>query len=108
MSKKSWYAVKVGRKPGLYQDWYGGAEPQVTGFSGAVFMGFTSKSEAEKFMQTSVRTYSATTPTRQGHYRGSGRPRPPGSNTTNPNNRTSFYYGKTPPWDFPAFIDCIE
>jgi ribonuclease HI len=52
MSKKKWYAVRRGRKNGLFERWYGegGAWEQVNGFPGAVFKGFETREEAEKWL----------------------------------------------------------
>ena len=52
-SKKKYYAVKVGRKPGIYTKWFGndGAEPQIKGFSGAIYKSFASKTDAELFLK---------------------------------------------------------
>jgi ribonuclease HI len=52
-SKKRYYAVKNGRRPGIYDKWYGedGAEAQIKGFSNAHFKKFTLKSEAKKFLE---------------------------------------------------------
>lgn len=47
MSK--FYAVKVGRKPGIYNTW-GEAQKQVSGFSGAKFKSFSNEEEALKFI----------------------------------------------------------
>lgn len=46
---KKFYAVVQGRKPGIYDEWFGahGAEVQITGFAGAVFKGFTVRRDAE-------------------------------------------------------------
>lgn len=49
MAKKV-YAVRVGRKPGIYHTW-DEAKAQVDGFKGPVFKGFTSMAEAEAFMK---------------------------------------------------------
>lgn len=49
MAKKV-YAVRVGRKPGIYHTW-DEAKAQVDGFKGPVFKGFTSMEEAEAFMK---------------------------------------------------------
>ncbi|CUN11095.1 ribonuclease H1 domain-containing protein [Turicibacter sanguinis] len=43
------YAVKNGRKPGIYESWAECFE-QVNGFSNAIYKSFTSKLEAEIFM----------------------------------------------------------
>ena len=52
MAKKV-YAVRVGRKPGIYNTW-DEAKAQVDGFKGPVFKGFTSMAEAEAFMKGDV------------------------------------------------------
>lgn len=44
-----YYAVKTGRKPGIYTSW-GEAQPQIKGFSGAKYKSFTSEKEALAFM----------------------------------------------------------
>lgn len=49
MPKRLFYAVKVGRNPGIYDKWKD-AEPQVKGFKGAVYQKFKTLPEAEKFM----------------------------------------------------------
>jgi len=51
MSKKNYYAVAVGKKPGIYEDWYGGAFEQVDKFPGAVHKGFYYKEDAEKWLE---------------------------------------------------------
>jgi len=52
MSKK-YYAVRVGRKPGIYQTWEE-AKQQVSGFKQAVFRSFKTRTEAEDFLQGGV------------------------------------------------------
>jgi ribonuclease HI len=51
-SKKKYYAVIRGKRPGIYTSWFGpgGAEEQVRGFAGAVFRGFPTLQEAKEFM----------------------------------------------------------
>lgn len=49
MAKKKFYAVKKGRKPGIYQTW-NEAKSQVSGFKGAIFKGFATEAEAQKYM----------------------------------------------------------
>jgi len=53
MAKKKFYAVAIGKRPGIYTEWYGnpGAEVQVKGFPGAVYKGFATKVEAEDFLK---------------------------------------------------------
>ena len=47
--KKKYYAVAVGRSPGIYEDWPS-AESQVKGFAGARYKGFADRSEAEVWL----------------------------------------------------------
>jgi ribonuclease HI len=51
--KKKFYAVAKGRKPGIYQKWFGpdGAQVQIDRFPGAVFRGFATRREAEAFLR---------------------------------------------------------
>jgi ribonuclease HI len=51
--KNKYYAVAIGRKPGIYNKWYGenGAEIQVKGFPNARFEGFATKKGAEQFLK---------------------------------------------------------
>ena len=64
MIKKKIYAVKQGRKPGIYKEWFGpqGAEVQIKGFAGARFKGFPSREEAEAWMQESSASGTSTLP----------------------------------------------
>lgn len=48
-SSRKFYAVAVGRKPGIYATW-ADCQKQVIGFSEAIFKGFASASEAEGFL----------------------------------------------------------
>jgi len=79
VAKKSFYAVAVGRKPGIYRAWFGpqGAETQVRGFTGARYKGFATLAEAEAWLNdpgsgTSTRKSrggeSASTPCHSGDY----------------------------------------
>jgi ribonuclease HI len=54
MAKKKVYAVVKGRNPGIYKEWFGGkgAEIQVKGFPGAVYKGFETLPEAERWLQS--------------------------------------------------------
>lgn len=47
--KSNFYAVKVGKQPGIYKTW-DECKEQVSGFSGAVYKGFQTKKEAEDFL----------------------------------------------------------
>lgn len=47
--KKSWYAVKKGRNPGLFTSW-DECRKQVIGFAGALYKGFYTKEEAEAYL----------------------------------------------------------
>lgn len=46
------YVVKKGRKPGIYENWYGpgGAEEQVRGYPGAWYKSFTTRKKAEAWL----------------------------------------------------------
>ncbi len=52
MAKKKFYAVARGRKNGIFDKWFdaGGAFEQVNGFKGAVYKGFLTRGEAEKWL----------------------------------------------------------
>lgn len=56
MAKKV-YAIKVGKKPGIYNTWEE-AKLQVDGFKGAIYKGFTSMEEAKAFMDGADATSS--------------------------------------------------
>lgn len=63
MAKKKYYAVAVGRSPGVYENWTT-AEKQVKGFAGAKFKSFPSKPEAEVWLENPV--YDKKTPLKKG------------------------------------------
>lgn len=50
-SHKKHYAVVRGFRPGIYDAWYGpgGAEEQIRGYANALFKGFSSRDEAERW-----------------------------------------------------------
>lgn len=52
MAKKKFYAVRVGKTPGIYTKWYGegGAFEQIDGFSGAKYKGFATIDEAKDYL----------------------------------------------------------
>lgn len=50
MAKNKFYAVRIGRVPGVYSTW-DEAKAQVDGFKGAVHASFTTKEEATAFME---------------------------------------------------------
>jgi hypothetical protein len=47
--RKSYYAVRVGRQPGIYRTWED-CEVQVKGYSKAQFKGFDSRDEAQQYL----------------------------------------------------------
>jgi ribonuclease HI len=61
MPKKQFYVVVKGRRPGIYEQWSGetGAQAQVSGYPGAVFMGFATRAEAERYLQSGGRKPAA-------------------------------------------------
>lgn len=50
MAAKKFYAVRVGREPGIYESW-DECKKQVSGFKGAVHASFSSRDAAEEFLQ---------------------------------------------------------
>ena len=50
---KKFYAVKVGKKPGIYETW-AECQSQISGFSGAIYRGFATQEEAMVFLKNSV------------------------------------------------------
>ncbi len=60
MAKKNFYAVKVGKTPGIYKTWPE-CQANTSGFPGAVFKGFETLAEAQAFMDIEV-TADATPP----------------------------------------------
>ena len=53
MAKKKFYAVKVGKTPGIYTDWLE-CKAQVDGFPNAKYKGFATEAEANAFLGKSV------------------------------------------------------
>ena len=51
MAKKNFYAVKKGLKPGIYSTWKE-TEAQVIGFPGAMYKGFSTREDAQNWMQS--------------------------------------------------------
>lgn len=52
MAKKNYYAVRRGRKPGIYTAWGGeeGAQAQVAGYPDAEFKGFATREQAQAWL----------------------------------------------------------
>lgn len=50
LPKQKYYAVKIGKQPGIYPCWEKGAKEQVAGIKGAVFKSFKTLEEAQIFM----------------------------------------------------------
>ena len=50
--KQKYYSVVVGKKPGIYTEWYGenGAEAQIKRYKGAIYKSFSSYEEAAAFI----------------------------------------------------------
>lgn len=55
-SKKKFYSIVKGRRPGIYSRWFGpgGAEEQIRGYAGALYRGFATIEEAREFMERPV------------------------------------------------------
>jgi ribonuclease HI len=56
MGKKNFYAVSIGRIPGIYEDWEGekGAKAQVNGYQGAKYKGFSTRKEAKAWLANAL------------------------------------------------------
>lgn len=74
MAKKNFYAVRVGRTPGIYKTWPE-CQANTSGFPGAVFKGFETLEEAQTFMgsaqvpsQPGKTTSKATSPKAEATY----------------------------------------
>jgi ribonuclease HI len=64
MAPKKYYAIASGRKPGIYENWPA-AQAQVTGYRGAKFKGFLTRSEAEAWMKKPTYTPAVKKTTRK-------------------------------------------
>ena len=60
MAKKNFYAVKVGKTPGIYRTW-AECKSQTEGVSGAMFKGFATEEEAKLFMGIEMTENGGTT-----------------------------------------------
>lgn len=56
-SREVHYAVRVGRKPGIYRTW-DETKAMVHGFSGAIYKSFATRDEAQTFMQNAQKSFS--------------------------------------------------
>jgi len=63
MSGKKFYAIAVGRKPGIYSNWPM-AQAQVQGYPGAKFKGFPSREEAQSWLDNPTATTSPFRPSK--------------------------------------------
>ena len=53
MAPKKYYAIASGRKSGIYDNW-ADAQAQVTGYPGAKFKGFSTRAEAQAWMEKPI------------------------------------------------------
>ena len=51
--KNKYYVVKVGRNPGICNDWTK-AEKHITGYKGAVYRSFPMEKEAQKYFRSKL------------------------------------------------------
>ena len=58
MAPKKYYAVKRGRKPGIYFNWPD-AKAEIDGFKGAVYKGFLTLKDAEEWLNSSASSNSS-------------------------------------------------
>lgn len=64
MAKQKFYAVQVGKTPGVYHDW-ASCEAQVKGFPGAKYKAFSTETEAQAFAFPEKTAQSVTPETKQ-------------------------------------------
>ena len=50
MAKNNYYAVRIGKTPGIYKTWED-CKAQVIGYKGAIYKGFAEKQDAEDFLR---------------------------------------------------------
>ena len=50
MAKNNYYAVRIGKTPGIYKTWED-CKTQVIGYKGAIYKGFVEKQDAEDFLR---------------------------------------------------------
>lgn len=94
--KKKYYAVKIGRKPGIYLTWRA-CKAEVDGFSGARYKSFLRIQDADDYMNGKT-----TAKCRQKIVRAQ-------NNVGRTKKPKWTYSGTTPPWEFPGdFIACVE
>jgi len=74
MAIKKYYAVAVGRQPGIYTQWFGktGAHAQIDGFQGARYKGFGTIEEARAFVREHASNNQAALPKKKPRTRSSG------------------------------------
>lgn len=58
MAKNNYYAVRVGKTPGIYKTWEE-CKAQVIGYKGAIYKGFAEKQDAEDFLRGGLSASSA-------------------------------------------------
>lgn len=80
MAKKNFYAVRVGRTPGIYKTWPE-CQANTSGFPGAVFKGFETLEEAQTFM---------------GSAQGPSQPGKTTSKATSPKAEATYFLDKLP------------
>jgi ribonuclease HI len=76
MAIKKYYAVAVGRQPGIYTQWFGktGAHVQVDGFQGARYKGFATIEEARAFVRENASKNKTTPRKKKPHTRSTDSP----------------------------------
>lgn len=66
MAKKNYYAVRQGRKPGIYRTW-AECKAQVDGYKNAEYKGFATMEEASGFMNTGCQMMTGSNKTKRVH-----------------------------------------
>lgn len=101
---KNFYAVKMGRKIGIFHTWEE-TEGYVKGYSGALYKGFKRRDEAEAWLKADDPHWAPKTKHTRRKAKCQRLLKPA---RTNPVGLTEFYDGETPPWEFDFHIHCSE
>lgn len=102
--KNNYYAVKCGRRTGVYGSWDECRE-QVDGHPGAIYKGFKYNADAVAFMQGKRPVWAPPkkkSPSRK-RYEKMITPTVAGGR-----EGLDTYGGERPPWEYPTFICCIQ
>ena len=93
--KIKFYAVKAGRRTGIYPTWPE-CEAQTKGYPGAVYKGFSNRGDAEKFLGGPKPKWAKSKPGQKKPFKYA---RIPKTGRRTHSIFTELYSGDVPPWD---------